>query len=439
MKPELAPSMAFRPWSEEIGFLPNKVTVYEDPHRSLTLYLRWRAGGNWRKKSLRRTLRTNRGTIDRDVQKWAREQAQAQFSRLQAGTAATNAPGKALTLRAGLARVLDAETGKYLADSPHRREVMREMQRAIELWGESTTWDSLRVAELRKLWRWRIRQLRADGATGYRGAEITVQRVAAVAAWLRDQELIPVGACVVPRKWKDELASDWIAISGETSVPEPQRPRHSLAEMRAIMAVAGQVDPRFELVMALGAELRLGQVLRVRRSDVSLEHATLTIRGRGKKRGVVVELTDGQMRVVRHHLTEGYLRDLERAEIDYPLFPAGQMKGGRSGRALAEIGRHSAAQPINRSVLDGWFRDAEALARVEDKPITHVPGRGAYGLRRVAVDAAKAAGISREGLKEHGGWSDTQVPDRIYADKDAEYARLEARDVRAKIRGEDGE
>ena len=68
--------------------------------------------------------------------------------------------------------------------------------------------------------------------------------------------------------------------------------------------------------------------------------------------------------------------------------------------------------------------------------IASVPGRGAYGLRRAAVDAAKALGISREALKEHGGWADTQIPDRIYADQEAEFARDEARAVREQIRGE---
>jgi hypothetical protein len=45
-------------------------------------------------------------------------------------------------------------------------------------------------------------------------------------------------------------------------------------------------------------------------------------------------------------------------------------------------------------------------------------------------------GISREGLMAHGGWTDTSVPDRIYADTEAGYARDEAARVRAQIRGE---
>ena len=84
-------------------------------------------------------------------------------------------------------------------------------------------------------------------------------------------------------------------------------------------------------------------------------------------------------------------------------------------------------------VLDGdSFKEAERLAEVP-----HLEGRAAYGLRRAAVDAAKEAGISREGLQAHGGWTDSQIPDRVYADQQAGYARDEARRVRAKIRGEE--
>jgi len=69
--------------------------------------------------------------------------------------------------------------------------------------------------------------------------------------------------------------------------------------------------------------------------------------------------------------------------------------------------------------------------------VPKVKGRAAYGLKRQSIDAAKAAGISREGLQRLGGWVDTQMADQVYADQEAGYARDEARDVRAKIRGEE--
>jgi hypothetical protein len=88
------------------------------------------------------------------------------------------------------------------------------------------------------------------------------------------------------------------------------------------------------------------------------------VRGKGHKKGTVEQLTAGQMRVVRHALTEGYLRELERAVADYPLFPAGQLPGGRSGKPCATVARHAAAPSLNRATLDGWFHEAEDLAEV---------------------------------------------------------------------------
>jgi integrase len=194
-----------------------------------------------------------------------------------------------------------------------------------------------------------------------------------------------------------------------------------------VLAFAWQVDPRFEFLMVLGAELRLGQVLRCRRPDLDLEHKTLTVPGRGGKKGVVSKLTEGQMAVVTRVLGNGgYLSKLERAAADYALFP-----GIWRGKDVAHE-RYADVAPLGRDVIDRWFHRAEELAGV---PL--IPGRGAYGVRRAAVDAAKSMKISREGLQQQGGWADTQMPDQVYADQEADYARDEARDVRAKIRGEE--
>ena len=426
-------------WEKSVGFLPHKVTVYEEPARKGCLYLRWRAGGNWKRKSLRRPLRTPRGKIDPETQKWALQQAESQYARLVAGlTTDETTPSAPLTIAQGLTAAIDPATGKYPTDTPHRREVIRELERAMRQWGSETPWELVKRKDLRKLWRARILELRAlstpeHPVNGLRGAEITVTRVLAVAAWLRDEELIPAGACEAARTWKQELRADWLELTKERALPEPKRPRHTLDEMRKIMAVAGRVDPRLELALTLGAELRLGQVIRGRRTDLDLDHRTFTVGGKGHKRGEVVKLTDGQMRVVEHHLKHGYLRELEASAADYNLFPAGQLRGGRKMEdPVASKARQLEAPPIDRSVLDDWFHEAEDLADVPK-----VKGRAAYGLKRQSVDAAKAAGISREGLQRLGGWTDTQMPDRVYADQEAEYARDEARDVRAKIRGEE--
>ena len=450
------------PWEESVGFLPHKVTVYENMARGGTLYLRWRAGGNWRKQSLQRALRVG-GKIDAATQEWAKERASTKYAELVkaatlqeaeqltgVATALTIPEPKAapLTIREGLAKAIDEETGKYPTDTMHRREVVREVGRAAVVWNNAP-WNTIRRADLRKLWRHRIKELRAQGETGLRGAEITVQRVLAVAAWLRDEEHIEAGACAAKKEWKEDLRSDWLELTKERSVPNPKRPRHTLAEMRRILAKAGAVDPRFELLMVLGAEIRLGQVARCRRTDLDFTHGTLTVHGKKGKRGVVLKLTAGQLRVARHAVERGYLRRLEQTQADYPLFPAGQLRGGwkgedpvaleatlrRATRADTEKSRGALdAVHVGRRTINAWFHDAERAAGIDP-----VPGRAAYGLKRAAVDAVKQAGISREGLMAHAGWTDTQMADQVYADQAAEWAREEAAKHRAKLRGEETE
>jgi hypothetical protein len=188
-------------WEKSVGWLPHKVTVYEREDRGGELYLRWRADGNWRRKSLRRSLRTTRGRIDPDVQKWALEQASAHYAQLVAGLPPSERPPAApLTIGATLARAINPETGKYPADTPHRREVERALAEAVRVWGADTPWADIRKSDMRKLWRARINGLSAKGLTGARGAEVTAARVFAVAQWLRDEEVIPPGACEADRE-----------------------------------------------------------------------------------------------------------------------------------------------------------------------------------------------------------------------------------------------
>lgn len=441
-------------WTYTAGRVPYAVTAYERPTKGNVVYLRWRTttkkGRNWAHKSLGFTLRDKAGRLDREKERAAIDEATRQLGRLLGG-APQEEVAKRLTLNDGWLKISDRKTGKYPTNTPHRREVERALRYVMAVWGADRPWDSIRKADLRSLWRRRIEELAGEGQRGLRGAEVTIARLLGVAQWLRDEDLIPATACVAAKHWKKDLAADWRTITEARGDYEPARPRHTLDEMRLILSVAPLVDPRFGLILALGAELRPGQVLRAMRSDLDLEKGTFTVRPKGKKRGVVELLTPGQMALVRDALTSGYLRLLEhrtqkgtvivsvnRSErsitldtpSDYPLFPSGQLPGGRSGDPRAEE-RHRSAKPVNRRTLLEWFKIAEERAG-----ITHQPGRSTYGLRRAAVDAAKAEGISREGLKEHGGWTDSQMPDQVYADQESEKARAEARDVRAKIRGE---
>lgn len=422
-------------WSKSVGFLPHKVSVYENAERKGVLYLAWRKDGNWKRRSLQRPLRNARGTIDKATATWALQQAEQQYARNVAGLAESErTPQKALTIAEGFARAFEPREGKYPTDTRHRREVERARDVAIEYWGAGMAWADLKGRDLRRLWRARIEELRKAGEVGLRGAEVTIARVLAVAQWLRDEELIPATACIASRTWKSEMRADWLALTGERKLPEPDRPRYTVEESRRILRAAHEIDGRYALLIALGAELRGGQVVRARRTDLDFDHATFTVWGRGHKKGEIVKLTPGQMRAAREAVETGYLRDLEKKSADYPLFPAGQMPGGRSGKPRATVERHLNAGPMDVGAMRDFHRDAEKKVGIE-----YIKGRSLYGLRRAAVDGAKALGASREGLQRLGGWSDTQMPDRIYADQEADYARTEARELKIKIRGEEAE
>jgi integrase len=412
-------------WFYEAGKIPYKVTVLEMVSRRNVLYLRWREQGNWKVESLGRTLRTESGRIIKAVEEWAKQKAEAKHLRLVQGGGEEPEPILApLSIAGASALVKDAHRGLYPKDTAHRREVLRALDDAARIWGPERPWNSIRKADLRELARKRVAELKQKGKVGLRGAEVTVGRVLTVAQFLREEGHIRADACLPERNWHKRLAE-------ELEAPEPQRPRHTVEEMRAILRAAFEIDPRYGLLLALGAELRLGQVRRCRRSDLDLEAGSLRVPGRSKKKAPVELLTPGQLKYARAALETGYLRELEGHYADYPLFPAGQLRGGRSGNPRA-IARHAEAKPIDRRTCSEWFQQAEQKAGV-----THIFGRGAYGIRRVAVDAAVERGISQDALKEHGGWTDTQMPERIYREQERLKAKAEARDVRASIRGED--
>ncbi len=426
-------------WSYTVGMLPHRVLSYEDPARKGIVYLRWRVAGDWRRRSLGFTVRGPKGTLDKVNEKRARQAADEQYARLLSGGPVPKAPAHELTIAEGWELAKHPDTGKWADDTPHRREMDRAFERAKSTWGARTPWNSIDRGEIRKLWRAEFRRARADGHEGVRSTEVVVARVMAVANWLRDEQKIAPTACLPWKAMKEEMRVDFSkATKGRHEV---KRLRYSPDEYRAMLAAAPKVDPRWALLLSLGAEYRLGQVKRVRRSDVDRETGRVTVRGAGKKRGVVIVLTKGQRAELDAALGPGgYLHGLEVARqrgkvADYPLFLGRRLPVTAEGQIVTRA-EHADREELDNTQMRAWLKATEQKARVDGKPIAHVVGRGWYGLRRAAVDAAKAAKISREGLQASGGWSDAQIPDSIYAEQQQSYAQEEAAEIRAKIRGE---
>ncbi len=403
----------------EVGDIPWKVGVVTRSGRGDSLWLRWRAEGNWRHESLKGTTATLTAA---EYQRRANEKYAALLNQVPADQRPDAAP---LTITRGLALAIDPERGLYPVPTQHRAEVEREVKRAAVILKDKA-WVAITDDDLVALWRTRIRQLVKRGNRGFRGAEVTMDRLLAVAGWLRRRKHIPAGACVPFADWDEQMAADWLHLTGSDGDYHPDQPRYSGDEFRALLRVSPQVDPRFGFLLALGAELRLGQVARARRSWLDVDAGTLRVKGKGGKQGTLEHLTAGQREAVTGAL-DGYLRTLElrwrHDARDYALFPGRRFVGGQA--------MHPDARPVSRSQWRRWIAQAETLAEV-----THVKGRGGRGLRRAGVDGAKRARISREALKNFGGWSSTEVADDVYADQEAVYAAEEAARIRAKVRGE---
>lgn len=424
-------------FEQDVGLAPHTVTVYERADKGGVLYLRWRAkkasGPNWSKKSLGITARDNRQRLKREVLDLALKAAEEQYELLSGKRAPRSGTvHRPLTLGDTWTVLTDPKTGKFPHDSLHRRDLGRALATASRVWGPEKAWAYVDRSHWRTLTRTLLDEYNAKGKVGARSTELVLQILLGAAAWLREEERIPSDAAHPPKEWKQELREYVAQLRGGRAVT-PDQPRYTLKEVHKLFAVSWDVDPRLGLALSIGAELRLGQVVRIWRRHVDVEKGRVTVQGRGKKRGAVVKLSPGQLKAIERAFG-GYLRELEKryreSAVDYPLFPAGLLRGARLGDPVATSERST--KPATKSALEAWHERAEEAAE-----IPHIEGRGWYGVKRLAVDEAKKAGISREGLTILGGWSDSQMADRVYAEQHAEFALTEAMQHRARLRGEE--
>lgn len=428
-------SSAVERWEFTTGVKPYQVTAFEDMTRDGVVTLRWtKQNGKRGLRSLKFTVRGPRGALDRVKVTRAEQEAGAFSVRIAMGydvdapPAKSEAPKRPLTITEGWSRASDADSGKWNKPTQHRNDIQRAIERAVAIWGPSLTWDEVDRGQLRKLWRKELARLRAAGHGGFRGAQLMLDLVLAVGAWLRDEQLVSPTAAL---RWRG-LDTQFLEDAGEHV---PYQPRYTVDEYRRLFPAAWLVDERYGLLYDLGAEYRLGQVARCRRQHLDRERGRLRVKGRGKKKGELIFLTPAQKANVERVLTVGYLAGLEAAFVageieDYPLFPGGHFTRTDDG-ALVSRAEYATRASLDRSAWRTWHDEAEKKAE-----IPHVTGRGPYASRRGGVDGAKELKISREGMKPWGGWADNQMPDQVYADDEAEPARHEAAEIRAKLRGE---
>lgn len=471
MTPTERPQGAKASWSWAYGQRPHVVSAHERLDRDGAIEIRYsdlhKTGRDKRRKLfLDATLkvRNARGTIDRQLVRNVQEAIKQVNARLVAGHPPRQPDlyeeSSELTLADGFRKLLHPRFGKFSDGTakhvkyhvrPRSELALTTLRAELQATGEPMpAWVTFRPAHARLLWRALACRYKQHKTGGVRAAEQVVDVVYSTAAWLRQEGYLPPTACVAPPKWRSQLKEEWREITGVIHVV--RRLRHSRVEVRRIFDVLAdpdaQIDPRIRLAVELGAELRGGQVLRTRRSqvhlsalpedayealyanDLALSEPTgvlgrVEILGRPKKPGEVVIFTPEQRRAVDIALS-GYLRDWEAqyqaTGKDYYLFPAGKLVKG-----LARV------VPVSKVVNDfgplTWFRTLEKVAEVE-----HMPGRGWYGLRRSGTDVAPDYSSDARELNALGGWTDSETRETIYQDRLALPIRARASAVRRAAR-----
>ena len=420
-------------WSESFGFYGATIRAAERTPGGV-LYLLWLdKQGKQQKKSLRHRDR-----------KLARRQA------LEVANAMAAAIGQAaprvvtverpqeqrsaaapLTLAEGVARAFEPMKGLYPRTTKHTKQARKYADEVVALLGADTPWSEIRPSTILYL----VRQLarRSQKGEGAVAAEKTCVILFAIASWLRSEELIPSTAVHPSAGWKARVREEWRNETGKRS-DAVERPRHAVDEVAALFAALPKADPRLRLLVELAAELRAGQAVRARRSDLELgsvggfQAGRFTVYGAGKKRGEVVHLHPELRALVDEMLSTGYLAHVEaafqRGEVeDYYLFPAGKLRGG-----FVPVERAS-DKHLSYMALRTMFVKLEELAEVE-----HRHGRTFYGLRRQATDLAPEFAQDARVLNSISGHADSATREQVYQDKENERVRASAAKVRREMR-----
>ncbi|HEX6745907.1 MAG TPA: hypothetical protein VF092_01230 [Longimicrobium sp.] len=434
-KTKRRPLAAKKCWSESLGVYGAKVRVAEREPGGV-LYLLWL---DKRGKQLKRSL----GHRDR---REGKRQALAAATALMEASATSRTvafasmlphereraadPAVPLTLAKGVALMFDPQRGAYATVTEHVRQAKRYAEAAVEVLGPRLTWEEFTPGEMMFL----VRQMaqRSRDGKGAVAAEKTCVVLYAIASWLRQEELIPDTAAIPKPRWKVRLREEWRALTGHRV--EVKRPRHDVDEVAAIFAALPQGDPRLRLLIELAAELRAGQAVRAKRSDLILDAVggfglgRFIVHGNGKKHGEIVDLHPELRALVDEVLSTGYLSEAEAAyqcgEIpDYYLFPGGKLRRGSVPPSRATEGC------LSDWTLRGLFKALEAIAG-----IPHKPGRALYGLRRQATDLAPEFAQDAQVLNRISGHTDSATRERIYQDPNNERVRAKAAEARRSMR-----
>jgi integrase len=452
---------AAKPWQYQKGEPPRTVTAVERMDRGRVIEVRWWVGHlkRFQRRSLGFGIRNERGVIVQELEQEAVRQTQAMYDAVMAGRDPQVLPEEneaPLTIAAGFELATRVPEGMYVVESEHLREVRRAARDIVRGIGSAPggrprTWESLSYSTVRELWLRLAKRHTDTGSGGPKWTERCVVILLQVSQWLAVEERID-RAVAVRRTWREQMRREWAQL---TAAPiATSTPRHSEDEIRQIFASLDHpaVDPRIALAVELGAEARLGQVIRLMRSQLDLSPVgafrlgRMVVHGAGKKLGVTRDLTPEERAAIDRALS-GYLKHLEKAyrtglRDDYPIFPSGRFKfdvppsrwpkraqdtpdAGPTRRAKLSVSN----RPIGKRGLLDLFHRLEEVAGV-----TPVPGRGWYGIRRKAADLYEDYESDERVLNDQTGHRSSETRREVYQEKERERIRARSAETRRRVR-----
>lgn len=412
-------------WSYTVGEVPVELTALERPDRGNAIYTRIWDGHKYKaKKRLRDPIRDSRGKIDPALELEAQQAAIARQKQAVAG----EEPKGPLTVRLGFRKLLDSREGKFATDTAWKKNI-EAYAKLIDGQVGDVLCSELRHKHYRTLWRHFAHRKLEQQKGGLRITEKVLGALRSLITWLQTESLLEQGVGLPAPHWGQTLRKEWAEITNKP-IPALNKPRYSEDEQKKLWGNLEKADPRIALVMEIGAELRLGQVARCRRSDL-LEHdgrevGAIQVHGKGKKMGALVVFTEAQRDAVMTALSSGYLCDLEAAYqagklTDYQLITGGRLKKGRAQVKNADT-------PWDTRRMNRAWLQFETAAEVE-----HVKSRAWYGTRRLQTDLAEDVTSDARALNLLGGWTHTETREG-YQDEGRRDVAVRAKDARALIR-----
>jgi integrase len=389
--PHTTPSTKRKRWSYSAGeWGRNRVRVYERPERGdlFLQYAETQADGELRQ------VRVSLGRCSQKDAKIKADEIAAKFATLET----TTTEAKPATLQS----LFDSYEREVTPGK--ERGTQRHDRVALDLFLHCFGADRDPLSLSRRDWDSFIRQRRrgtlrpkkrAAGVVGGRQIQYDLKTLLAVLNWAttvnndRGQPLVvrnPLKGMPMP------------------SADSPRRPRLTDDEYRAMLAKASEVHPLFWLALVLAHETghRIGSILLLRWSDVSLDRRTIRWRADNDKIGFEHETL----------LTADAAAALE----------AEQRRQGAIGAAWVLPSPDDLSHHVYRRTMYDWWALCEVLAE-----LTPVERRGFHSLRRQFATEMKHAPL--KDLCYLGGWKSAATVINVYQQPDAEtmQAALNAR------------